>query len=184
LYLDLLARSLAVETGTPDAAARLHGVRVLAERALAVGVPGDLLQAGQLHHEAGLLLRGILAAHGATDRCVILLDSLAPDADPMAGDTVRARFASYGLLDAQTRFAEPAAQAENSSLAMAVLDISLAAPVLDALYNRIAPGGFIVIPGNEDPAGRQAVLAFRAARGIAEEIEEIDGAGAFWRKGA
>ena len=184
LYLDLLVRSLAVEVGTPDAAVRLNGIRVLAERVLAGGVPGDVLQAGTLHHEAGLLLRGILAAHGATDRCVILLDSTAPDADPMSGDAVRARFASYGLLDAQTRFAEPAAQAENSPLAMAVLDITLAAPVLDALYARIATGGFLVVPGNANTAQREAMVAFRAARGITEEIEEIDGAGAFWRKGA
>jgi len=54
---------------------------------------------------------------------------------------------------------------------------------IEALYDRVSPGGFILI----DDYGcisqcRQAVTAFRERRAITEPIQEVDWTGAFWRK--
>ena len=55
---------------------------------------------------------------------------------------------------------------------------------LRALYDRVSEGGFVIV----DDYGvfencRTAVADFRAARGITEPIQDIDGSGVFWRRG-
>ena len=55
--------------------------------------------------------------------------------------------------------------------------------VLEALYDRVAPGGFVVVDGYGAADCQAAVDAFRAERGVAEPLERIDWSGAAWRKG-
>jgi predicted O-methyltransferase YrrM len=53
---------------------------------------------------------------------------------------------------------------------------------LESLYDRLSPGGFVIVDDFHLPACSKAVHDFRAARGIGEEILDIDGHGAFWRR--
>jgi hypothetical protein len=98
---------------------RLDHLQRCAEAALQDAVRGDFLGAGVWRGGASILLRGVLKAHGVTDRCVWAADSFAglPPPNPArypadAGldlhhfpqlavplEAVRAHFARYGLLD-------------------------------------------------------------------------------------
>ncbi|HEX7403049.1 MAG TPA: TylF/MycF/NovP-related O-methyltransferase, partial [Usitatibacter sp.] len=55
---------------------------------------------------------------------------------------------------------------------------------LTALYDRVVPGGFVLIDDYGDfPPCRQAVDEFRQQRGIGEPLQKIDWTGVYWRKG-
>src|SRR5438132_2136885 len=84
-------------------------------------IPGDFIETGVWRGGCCILMRGILAANGVTDRRVYVADSFAglppPDAERYAADAgdphhtfkelsisieqVRENFARYGLLDDQ-----------------------------------------------------------------------------------
>jgi len=54
---------------------------------------------------------------------------------------------------------------------------------LEALYDRVVPGGFIIIDDyGAIPACRKAVEDFRTKRSIVDAIEPIDWTGVYWRK--
>lgn len=54
---------------------------------------------------------------------------------------------------------------------------------LEALYDRLSPGGFAIVDDYHLGPCREAVDDFRRARAVAEEIVDIDGLAAYWRKG-
>jgi hypothetical protein len=237
LYLDLLERALtgtligdvpvspwsegydpeirAIGRDWPSAAqtmigaARLRNLRVLVEQALYEGIPGDMLEAGVWRGGACILMRGVLAAHGVSDRTIWVADSFAglPLPDPAypadAGDKhatydvlsvpleeVQASFERYGLFDTQVRFlqgwfADTLPVAPISRLAVLRLDgdmYSSTVQTLDALYTKVSPGGFVIVDDYILEGCRQAINDFRAQHGIDEPMHEIDGAAVFWRK--
>lgn len=190
---------------------RLDNVQACVERALADGVPGDLLEAGVWRGGAAILMRAVLAAHGVTDRQVWVADSFEglppPDAErypadagdrhwtrselAVSADQVRASFARYGLLDDRVRLLEgwfedtlPAAPVEQLAVLRADGDMyGSTMDILRSMEPRVAPGGFVII----DDYGaieqcRRAVEDYRAEAGIAEEIHEVDWTGVYWRK--
>jgi O-methyltransferase len=54
---------------------------------------------------------------------------------------------------------------------------------LKALYEKVSPGGFIIVDDfNDFEPCRRAVVEFREQLGITDPIESIDWAAAFWRK--
>ena len=55
---------------------------------------------------------------------------------------------------------------------------------LTNLYPQLSPGGFLIVDDYGWVNCRKAVEDYRAEHGISEPIEEIDWAGAFWRKRA
>ena len=57
-----------------------------------------------------------------------------------------------------------------------------AGTILDALYDRVAHGGFVVIDQFADEATRRAVEEFRRRRGVDEPLERVDWSSSFWRK--
>ncbi len=194
-------------------AARLANLRHCVETVLRDGVPGDLVETGVWRGGASIFMRGVLAAHGCTDRTVWVADSFAglPPPDPErypadAGDDhwtrpelavgleqVQANFAKYDLLDDQVRFLEgwfkdtlPTAPIEQ--IAVARLDGDLyesTTDALTALYPKVAYGGFVVIDdyGAID-ACRQATDDYRSAHGITDELVQIDWTGYYWRRSA
>ena len=191
--------------------ARLNDLDHCVTTVLAEEVPGDLVECGVWRGGASILMRGILAAWNVTDRTVWVADSfagvpkpehprdtidLSPDVHPelaVSRDRVAANFALFDLLDDQVRFVEgyfseslPSAPIER--IAVLRLDGDLyesTAATLEALYDKVSPGGFVIVDdyGVLEPC-RAAVEDFRSERGVADPIETIDWTGVRWRKAA
>jgi O-methyltransferase len=54
---------------------------------------------------------------------------------------------------------------------------------LDALYQRVSPGGFVIVDDyGIIPACRAAVTDFRERNGITDPIIPIDDSGVYWRR--
>jgi hypothetical protein len=192
-------------------AKRMENVRSECERVLKAGVLGDFMETGVWRGGACIMMRAVLQAYGVGDRRVIAADSfagfpapspgVAADADfhlhaygdfavPLA--EVKAAFARYGLLDDQVVFLQglfkdtlPAAPVEK--LALLRLDGDMYESTMDglvALYHKLSPGGTLIA---DDyylfECQRKAVDEFRAARGIADPIIQIDDFGGYWIKG-
>ncbi|GAA4673726.1 TylF/MycF family methyltransferase [Nocardioides nanhaiensis] len=191
--------------------ARMANLRHCVETVIQDGVPGDLIETGAWRGGSCIYMRAILKAHGETGRTVWVADSFEglppPDAEKHAADTgdqhhtrhdlaisvddVKENFRRYDLLDEQVQFLKgwfsdtlPTAPIEQ--LAVLRLDgdmYSSTIDALDALYDKVAPGGFVIVDDyGAVPACAQAVHDFRDAHGITEPLQEIDWAGQFWRR--
>lgn len=193
---------------------RMENIQHCVHALVADGVPGDLIEAGVWRGGACIFMKANLAALGDTTRTVWVADSFQglPPPDPArfpadAGDRlhemgglgvgveqVRHNFERYGLLDERVRFVVgwfkdtlPTAPVER--LALMRLDGDMYESTwqaIESLYPKLSPGGFCIVDdygSHRSQAGR-AVHDFRAAHGIDEEIVDIDGFGAFWRKRA
>lgn len=190
---------------------RLDNIQYCLETALADGIPGDFIEAGVWRGGGSILMRAILAAHGVTDRKIYVSDSFEglpePDADKYpadAGDrhftwdalaisleTVQRNFDRYGLLDDQVVFLEgwfadtlPGLPVDQFAVIRVDGDMySSTMDALDALYPRLAPGGFAIIDDYHCLENcRKAVDDYRAEHGIDEPMTQVDWTGAFWRK--
>jgi O-methyltransferase len=190
---------------------RLEHLQHCVETVLREGIPGDLIETGVWRGGACILMRGVLAAHGITDRKVYVADSFrgfppveeAQDVgdDPdesraylaVSLETVRENFRRYGLLDEQVVFLEgwfkaTLPQAPIEQLAILRLDGDMYGSTMDALtalYPKLAPGGFCIVDDyGAIEACKQAVTDYRAAHGVATGIQTIDWTGVYWRKPA
>lgn len=192
---------------------RLESLEQCVLQALSENVPGDLVETGVWRGGASILMKAVLAALEEHERKVWVVDSFQglPRPDPTrfpadAGpalsdfnaylgvslDEVKANFARYGLLNEQVRFIEgwfseslPNAPIERIAVLRADGDLyESTMDILDNLYGKVSPGGFIII----DDYGalqscRSAVDDFRAAHGITDAIQTIDWTGVYWRRG-
>lgn len=173
-------------------------------------IPGDVIETGVWRGGATVFMRGYWAAHGVTDRRVWVADSFAGLPRPSVSEDrdydlsatqepalaidqarVESLFARYDLLDEQVVFLPgwfrdtlPTAPIER--LALLRLDGDLyesTFDALDALYDRLVPGGFLVVDDyGALPPCRQAIEDFRSQRGITAPMETIDWTGLAWRK--
>ncbi len=189
---------------------RLANVRECVERTLADGVPGDLVETGVWRGGASIYMRGILKAHGVTDRTVWLADSFAglPASDgryaedhgdqlhtrdelAVTADDVRDNFRRYDLLDDQVQFLVgwfkdtlPAAPIEK--VAVLRLDGDMYGSTMDALnalYDKVSSGGYLIVDDyGAIAACAQAIEDFRTEHGIDEPLNRIDWTGVYWRK--
>ncbi len=190
---------------------RLDNLQYCVTEAIRNDVPGDLIETGVWRGGASIFMRAVLKAYGDTARTVWLADSFQglpkPDgryqqdagdrhwvSNQMLGvslEQVKANFARYGLLDEHVRFLAgwfkdtlPTAPIERLAVLRLDADMySSTTDVLQALYDKVSPGGHVIIDDyGSTPACRQAVDDFRAQRAIAEPLCEIDAAGVFWQK--
>jgi O-methyltransferase len=188
---------------------RLDNLHRCIDTVLREEIPGDLIETGVWRGGCAIFMRAALAAFGDADRCVWVADSFRglprPDAKwpvdsgnrlhrieflAIPRTEVERNFQSYGLHDDRVRFLEgwfeetlPTAPIEQ--LAVLRLDGDMygsTMSVLQTLYDRVSPGGFIIVDDFALPPCRAAVTDFRAARGIETPIEAIDWTGAWWRK--
>lgn len=108
-------------------------------------------------------------------------------------DEVRANFQRYGLLDEQVRFLPgwfedtlPAAPIERLSILRLDGDYHDSTMVaLQHLYDRVSPGGYIIIDdyGEDDwTYCREAVDTFRRERGITDAMMPVDTKCWYWRR--
>jgi hypothetical protein len=156
-------------------------------------------------------MRGVLRAHGVTDRTVYVADSFAGVPEPNAEkypadrgislhtwpglavglDDVRANFERYGLLDDQVAFVpgwfrDTLPALRGHPWAVIRLDGDLYESTIDSLehlYPSLSPGGWLIVDDYHDiDACRQAVTDYRARNGITEPITRVDWTGICWQK--
>ena len=194
--------------------ARLRNIEHCAEQVFADGIAGDFLEAGVCKGGATIFMRGLQIAYGEGSRKTWVVDSfegVPPSIDPAdarygfhldeacspwlaCGEAaVRDHFARYGLLDTRVEFvpgwlAESLPGAGIGDLAILRIDVDLYSATrdcLDLLYDKVVPGGFVIVDDyGQLGCCRDAVDDFRERRGVAEPIRWIDGSGIYWRKGA
>jgi hypothetical protein len=190
---------------------RMLNLWTLCEDVSARSVPGDFIETGVWRGGACIFMRALLKVYGVKDRTVWVADSFEglppPDTEKYPLDRtwdfhlapqlavsleqVRGNFDSYGLLDEQVRFLKgwfrdtlPTAPIER--LAILRLDGDLYESTMDALnalYDKLSPGGYLIVDDFEIEACRAAVEEFRRSRGIDDPIQVIDVSGVFWQKG-
>lgn len=191
--------------------ARLENLQWCVENVLKDDIQGDLIETGVWRGGACIFMRGMLKAHGITDRRVWVADSFEglPEANSLLNaadgelnlhniqdlavslEVVKSNFERYGLLDEQVQFLKgwfcdtlPSAPIEK--LAVIRLDGDLYESTMDALdnlYDKLSSGGYVIIDDyNALKACNAAVEDFRKKRDVSCELCLIDGAGAFWRK--
>ncbi len=191
---------------------RMDNIQHCVQTVLDEGVAGDLLEAGVWRGGACIFMKANLVANDDTGRNVWVADSFqglpAPNttlypADSgddlhtrgglsVGADQVRHNFERYGLLDDNVRFLvgwfkDTLPSAPIDALAVMRLDGDMYESTwqaIDALYPKLSPGGFCIIDdfGSHQSQAGQAVLDYRRAHGIDEEIVDIDGFGAYWRR--
>jgi O-methyltransferase/8-demethyl-8-(2,3-dimethoxy-alpha-L-rhamnosyl)tetracenomycin-C 4'-O-methyltransferase len=190
--------------------ARMRNIRHLVERVLVDKVPGALIETGVWRGGVCIYMRGILAAHGITDRKVWVADSFCglptPDPDQFPEDTgdihhtykelavplaeVKRNFQRFGLLDDQVEFLggwfkDTLTTAPIERLALLRVDADMyqsTMEALEALYRKLSPGGFVIIDDYLLDPCRLAVGQFRSRHGITSPLEAVDGAAVFWRE--
>jgi macrocin-O-methyltransferase TylF-like protien len=204
-----LGRDWPAHAQTMIGTARMRNLRILCERALAEAIPGDLMETGVWRGGACIYMRGILTAHGDLTRRVFVADSFCglPTADPSQypadkGDIhntyaqlsvsraeVEQNFSRYGLLDDRVVFLEgwfkdtlPAAPIDRLSVLRLDGDMyESTIQVLDALYEKVSPGGYVIIDDYVLKPCAKAVDHFRAAHGITAPLNDVDEAAVWWR---
>lgn len=188
---------------------RLDNLQNCIETVIAENVPGDLLEAGAWRGGASILMRAVLKIHAETARTVWVCDSFAglpsPDASQYPADAgdrhntfpflvatekeVRDNFAAYGMLDDQVRivkglFKDTLPSLPVQSLAVLRIDGDMYESTwnaLEALYDKVPAGGFVIVDDYGLAPCAQAVDEFRASRSIAPALRQIDDTGVFWR---
>jgi O-methyltransferase len=189
---------------------RLEHLQWCAERVFEDGVPGDFLEAGVCQGGASILLRALQVAYGQPRRRTWLADSFeglpvpSHEADTnydfsegkqpwlaFSRAAVEDNFRTYDLLSEEVVFLpgwfrDTLENAPVPALAILRLDADLyesTREALVALYDRVSPGGFVVIDDYDAFAPcRTAVQEFRAERGITAPIRHIDRMAVYWRK--
>lgn len=191
---------------------RLEHLQWCAERVFEDQVPGDFLEAGVCQGGASILMRGLQVAFEQSQRRMWVADSFQGLPEPtneidtgydfsegkqpwlaMTQAAVEDNFRTYELLSDEVVFlpgwfCDTLASAPVSSLAILRLDADLYESTRDALvalYDKVSPGGFIIIDDyNAFTPCRRAVEEFRAERGITEPIRRIDRMAVYWRRNA
>jgi O-methyltransferase/8-demethyl-8-(2,3-dimethoxy-alpha-L-rhamnosyl)tetracenomycin-C 4'-O-methyltransferase len=190
---------------------RLENLRMLAQKALDEGIPGDFIEAGIWRGGCCILMRGILAANEIANRKVYAVDSFEglppPDPQKYPADEgwdfhrhkhlavtlqeVKNNFTRYGLLDEQVIFVKglfqdtlPALNAGPFCLMRLDGDYYESTYLaLEALYPKLSPGGFVILDDvNYLPPCKQAVMDYRARMGITAPMHQVDWSASWWRK--
>jgi hypothetical protein len=175
-------------------------------------VPGDFIETGVWRGGACIFMRALLKTYGVEDRTVWLADSFEglppPNGEKYPHDRgsllhthrqlavsleeVQKNFAKYGLLDKQVRFLKgwfkdtlPGAPIDR--LAVLRLDGDLYESTMDALnalYDKVSPGGYVIIDDYIINVCRAAVDDFRGRHRIDDPLRIIDASSVYWRKRA
>lgn len=207
-------RDWPVDAETMIGLKRLNNLQYCIEAVLHENIPGDLVETGVWRGGACIFMRAVLAAFLDEKRVVWCADSFrglpAPDLDKYPQDNgvdwhtqsqlmisleeVKNNFRKYGLLGDRVRFLvgwfrDTLPNAPIKRISVLRLDGDMyesTTDTLDALYERVSPGGFIIVDdyGIPEDTCRRAVHDYRKAKAIEDPIIDIDGWGAYWRRSA
>lgn len=190
---------------------RLDHLQWCVETAITESVQGDLIETGVWRGGSCILMKGVLAAYGVTDKTVWVADSFRgfPPADiskfpcdaiftpgafqrlAVSKEEVEKNFSLYGLLDEKVKFLEgwfkdTLLSPSISSLSVLRLDGDMYESTiqsLNALYPKLSPNGFCIVDdfGAVEPC-RAAVTDYLKSGKENVRVEKIDHTGVFWRK--
>ena len=177
---------------------RLEHIQSCLDTVRVEAVEGDLVECGTGRGGGAAFMRGYLDAHEMHKRSVWIADRFRVEErdDPLDVwtdlNSVREGLDRLGLLDERVRFLQgPPGESISSSPVerIALLRIGSSTPAdaagaLDACYDRISTGGFVVVDGYNLPDVRSAINEVRSRRRITSLAERIDWWGAAWRKDA
>ncbi len=190
---------------------RLDSLHECLDRIRANNIPGDLMECGVWRGGGCILMAGYLKIHNDTGRQVIIADSfdgLPPSSHAedqglvldktafpelaVSLDEVKSNFATYGLLGENLTFLrgwfkDTLKHTQSDQIALLRLDGDLYESTMDALralYDRVAPGGIVVIDDwGAVAACRKAVEDFFADRGEPlPQTHKIDWTGVWFTK--
>jgi hypothetical protein len=186
---------------------RLTNIQECFETVVREKIPGDLIETGVWRGGATILMKGLVKYHNEP-RKVFVADSFEglPKPDPKytadSGDihhtipflavdveTVKNNFRAYDLLDDDVIFVKGFFETSLKTVPIDKLCIlrldgdmySSTIQVLDQLYSKVSPGGFVIIDDYLLPPCKKAVHDFRDSRGITNPIITIDRCGSYWR---
>lgn len=190
---------------------RLNNIQFCIEDVLKNKVPGDVIETGVWRGGATIFMRAIFKAYGVTDRTVWVADSFEglpkPNAQTYPADQgdklharkelavslkeVQANFKRYELLDDQVKFLkgwfkDTLHKAPIQKLAVLRLDGDMYESTMDALnalYDKVSVGGYIIVDDWLLKRAKRAVQDFRQQRNIIDEIRDIDGSSVYWKRG-
>jgi cephalosporin hydroxylase len=162
-------------------------------------VRGDLVEAGTGRGGAAIFMRGYLQAYNLGRPRIWVADRFGGGTRPsengspgFAADLnmVREAFSSFGLLDGRVAFLQgqlSSTLTEAPIKKIAMLRIGGHDPdehraALEALYDKVALGGMVVIDDYRTPECVASIDEFRSEQGVTEPLERIDWSGAWWRK--
>ncbi len=182
-----------------------------AEELFAANVPGDFVDAGTCRGGSAIFMRAMQVAFDESPRRVWVADTFegvpasTSDVDVSAGldlstprypwlaaslQSVRDNFRTYGLLDSGVVFLpglfnDTLRTAPIERIALLRLDADLyssTSECLNALYDRISPGGAVIVDdyGGLEPC-RRAVDEFRSARGVTAPLHRVNWTEVWWR---
>ena len=188
---------------------RMRNLRHLCETTILDGTPGDFVETGVWRGGACIYMRGILEAYGDATRRVFVADSFKglppPNPTEYPADTgdqhhtrtqlavsrsdVEENFRRYGLLDDRVIFLEgwfkdTLSTAPIDKIAVLRLDGDMyeaTIQVLDSLYHKVSPGGFVIVDDYNLRPSAQAVNDFRTKHGVHSPLIPIDGWAVWWR---
>jgi O-methyltransferase len=190
---------------------RLENIEYCLNKIIDDNIPGDVIETGVWRGGATILMKAILKSRNITDKTVWVADSFEglpkPNAKKYAADTgdkhhtmnelaiskeiVENNFRKYNLLDDNVKFLKgwfkdtlPTAPIKQLSLIR--LDGDMYESTMDGisnLYPKLAKGGYLLVDDFGGLEGcRQAILDYRKANNITEEIQKVDWTGVYWRK--
>jgi O-methyltransferase len=190
---------------------RLHNIRFCVEDVLKNNTAGDFIETGVWRGGSSIFMRALLKVYGDTTRKVFVADSFEglpkPDKEykedtgddhykidylQVSLEQVKKNFQNYGMLDEQVVFLKgwfkdtlPIAPIEKLSILRLDGDMYQSTwEALTALYSKLQVGGYCIIDDYSLVGCRDAVHAFRLKYGVTDEIVDIDGVGAYWKKTA
>ncbi len=186
---------------------RLDNIRECLETIHRENVPGNLIETGVWKGGACMYMKAILSSQGDTRRTVFLADSFAGLPPPVnaadgadlsgnpylavSSEQVRLNFERFDLWDERVKFIkgwfkDTLATTPTGPLALLRLDGDLyesTRVTLEALYDRVSPGGYIIVDDYHSwPGCRRAVNEFIEARSLEISLIDIDANAVYWRK--
>jgi cephalosporin hydroxylase len=167
-------------------------------------IGGDLVECQTGRGGGAIFMRGYLDAYEAPHGTVWVADEFrasAPpkkeptlDSDELAGlqadlNLVRDGFERFDLFDDRVKFLQgpldSVGRAPITEIALLRLGHGIgedARAVLEQLYPKLAPGGFVIVDDYQDNACEKAVDGFRSEYGITDKLEKVDWTCVTWRK--
>ncbi|PEF43390.1 TylF/MycF family methyltransferase [Bacillus wiedmannii] len=189
---------------------RLNQLHQAMQTVLDEKIEGDFIETGVWRGGACIFMRGFLKNYNILDRKVWVADSFEglpmPSAEKYPVDEndilykfnylsvsledVKRNFEKFDLLDEHVMFLkgwfkDTLPVAPINKVAIARLDGDMYESTMDSLtnlYDKVSPGGFIIIDDYSLYTCKTAVTDFRRDRNINDPLQNIDQCSVFWRK--